>query len=325
MKENDLNENSYEENENIEDRILSDIPKELGKKMNELTERYGLNVDLRKETWKSFYLKIGKILPDLLKNENDKKTLLDFALFMDENFEAIFIDPDNFDIDFYNEIKEKIELAYERNTDITDQILIVSHKKIAEKYDYKYVIQSLLIFRELEEDIEKFIQKKPLRGHSKESEKMMKKLQEHIEGSEEKKFKMYFFDYILKLGYLIEAYIKEIFIFYLKLCSINDNTKNPDYESIFNQESRNLLNFGKVLNYLDIYDSGMDREISKLRNSIFHSSFMIDYKIDFGERKIIFYDRDRVIEKKLMKLYSRLIIVLKLYIHFILFFPNSGE
>jgi len=297
MKEDDFDENGRDNNGNTREKVLLNIPKVLEKKMDDLSEKYGLNVDLHNETWDSFYLKTGKILPELLKNKDDKKTLLNFATYMDENFEEFFLNPYDFDINFYSEIKSKIESAYEENSEITDTILIFSHIKLSEKYNYNRVIQSILIYRDIQEDIKEILHNMPLKGYSKDIEKIMIKLQEYIEGSKEKEFKMYFFDYILKFGYLVEAYLKEIFIFYLKLCSIIDGTKDPSYEEIINLESRNLLTIGSVFHYLDNFDSETDNEITKLRNSIFHSSFMIDYKMNFEERKIIFYDRDQVIEK----------------------------
>lgn len=297
MREDELNKNRSKNNGNIREKVLLNIPKVLNKEMEGLSEKYELNVDLRNETWNSFYLKTGKILPDLLKNEDDKEILLNFASYIDENFEEFFLNPYDFDLNFYSEIKSKIESAYKENSEVTDEILIFSHRKISEKYNYNRVIQSILMYRDIKEEIKEILHKMPLRGYSKDIEKIIVKLQEFIEGCKEKEFKMYFFDYILKFGYLVEAYLKEIFIFYLKLCSIIDGTKNPSYKKIVNLESQNLLTIGSVFHFLDNYNSETDKEINKLRNSIFHSSFMIDYKLNFEERKFIFYDRDRVIEK----------------------------
>ena len=109
-------------------------------------------------------------------------------------------------------------------------------------------------------------------------EKFSKILYEMIENNQKDQFQLYFFDWVLKFGYLIEAYIKEFFISQLKLkCLLN----NED----FNKIADNNKTIGQLLNTLET-----DKTLAIIRNAIFHTSFIIDYHIDFNKRKIIFKD-----------------------------------
>ncbi len=87
---------------------------------------------------------------------------------------------------------------------------------------------------------------------------------------------MYFFDWVLKFGYLIEAYLKECLIFQLR---INCILHNFNYNKILGKRKT----IGRILRKLK-----GDKTIAHYRNSIFHADFLLDYKVNFDERKVVF-------------------------------------
>lgn len=99
-----------------------------------------------------------------------------------------------------------------------------------------------------------------------------------IEENQEEQFHLFFFDWILKFGYLIEAYIKEILITQVKfICLLN----NED----FNKIPRKELTIGPLISRFR-----EDNTLRLFRNSIFHTSFLIDYQINLDDRRLIFKD-----------------------------------
>ena len=110
------------------------------------------------------------------------------------------------------------------------------------------------------------------------SDKFSELLYKMIESNQKDQFQLYFYDWALKFGYLIEAYIKEFLISKLKLkCLIN----NEDFNSIANKNQT----IGQLLKTLET-----DNSLAFMRNAIFHTNFILEYHIDFDQRKIIFKD-----------------------------------
>ena len=99
-----------------------------------------------------------------------------------------------------------------------------------------------------------------------------------IEKNQKDQFQLYFFDWVLKFGYLIEAYVKEFLNARLKLrCILN----KEDYSKIANKNQT----IGQLLRTLKT-----DNSLAFIRNAIFHTNFILDYHIDYNKRKIIFRD-----------------------------------
>lgn len=119
-----------------------------------------------------------------------------------------------------------------------------------------------------------------------------------LENRNETLFRHYFFDWVLKFGYLLEGYIKEILIVYLNSICICKNDNLNTYNLVMNELKRRHFTLGAVLTELTKFDSEAPKELAYLRNAIFHTSFMLNYEINFQKRNITFIYTEKGVEKE---------------------------
>jgi len=184
--------------------------------------------------------------------------------------------------DFYEKTKKNIKKAFDINEKKVFEIIISYFEIISKKVNIEIILNSLLITKDLNVQIKSLAENVPIKDFF---EIIYNTFLEIIENNDEKQFKLYFFDWVLKFGYISEGYIKNILYFLLKLEYLFNNVDLSNIEKKFST-------IGKIEKELEI-----NQTLSKYRNAIFHTSFILDYNLNFQERKIIF--QDFKVEKKL--------------------------
>jgi len=211
---------------------------------------------------------------------NDKEKALKFLEIIPRiylNMEDILLESGEIDNDHYNSIRAKLkeldEIDVERTREICQSYLI----SIQKKFSIDSIAGNLLIFREKFTEILDLTFHTPLKDYE---EKITSFLIDLIENKQKLTFENYFFDWVLKFGYVIESHIKEFLKFLVKADCIRDK---KEYDRII-AKNRTI---GKLLKLLET-----DSKLASYRNAIFHADFNLDYQIDYNQRKIIFYNFD---------------------------------
>lgn len=177
------------------------------------------------------------------------------------------------DSNLYKMFEEEFIKAVNKDLKKFNQISLVYMKKLDNKFPIEGIYQTLLIFKDAKDEIQKLSKTLDFKEFQ---AKFLELFEELIINNEEGQFLAYFFDWTLKFGYLIEAYVKEMLCMKLMIKNLVENKK---YEYLFERTPE----LGKILTYLK-----SDNTISKLRNAIFHSEFFLEYQIKWDKRIIIF-------------------------------------
>ncbi|MEE9378066.1 MAG: hypothetical protein V3V33_08525 [Candidatus Lokiarchaeia archaeon] len=244
---------------------------------------------------------------DLLKDINKLREIV--HLFTD-NFDKLAIGTGMIDKDLYQQINNIIKVSFEFNTKKFYILVGLFLSHIETKYPFHKLTYNLLFIRENYPEFYKLFKETPLSGLQNQIVSTLYKL---IEEKQEDQFYDYFFDWVLKFGYLIEAYVKEILIFHQGLDYLLKN-KN------FNEIKKKDLTVGNLVRNLKA-----DKTIALYRNSIFHTSFLLHYNINLEEKKITFldlYGKSKIITiEEFIAGYFKLLKVVFTYICAIIFHP----
>ncbi len=191
--------------------------------------------------------------------------LLKFGLFQTDNPQ---LDPF-----LYKIIEEEFIKAVNKDLKMFNQISLLYMKRLDNKFPLEGIYQTLLIFNDAKEDIEKL---STTFSYQEFQTKIVELFEHLIINNDEGQFLAYFFDWTVKFGYIIEGYIKEMLCMKLMIKNL---LEDKTYEYLFERTPE----IGKILTYL-----GLDKTISKIRNAIFHSEFFLEYQINWDKRIITF-------------------------------------
>lgn len=271
-----------------EDIIFYDqMPNDIKKKMDYISGDISFDEPV-KVTNKELFEKLSEILTDVFSNWKKFEYFCDIIVYFYKNLGRFLLKLDFADKKFYSLFKKIILKAKEINNSLIESLLSRYLQIYKNKLPVDQIIYSILILRESSAEGLKDFEEMTFKDYL---EIFLQKYFNLLEDSNEKEFKLYLFDWILKFGYLLEGYIKEILIFYLKLCLILKNDNLKSYKRIVKLENRYRLTLGRVLNELAKLKALENPEWGKIRNAIFHTSFDVNYEIDLNERTITFYDR----------------------------------
>lgn len=175
------------------------------------------------------------------------------------------------------ELFEQIQILFEKANQINPTGFIEITSPYLEDFETKYPIEqfswTLLLYQKNYEAIFEIFKSTSILETA---EKFESFLYDLVEKHQENQFKLYFFDWVLKFGYLIEGYIKPILLCQVKLNYLLSGKKFKRRYSTIGWLLRNL---------------GEDRILSFYRNAIFHSTFLLDYKVHLDEKKVIFFGK----------------------------------
>lgn len=271
-------------------KFFSNMPKDLETDLDQLFKKYGIDEQIFKGSFFNMIENMIKFFLSALRDDNDASVIFNLIKYSSDYYHEMAFNAQFADKKFYKELKVKFEEAKKVNENIVVEIIEGYLETIINKVSLDNLKNSILIYRVLFTDLLDSAISEPLENFF---EKIKNKFIELLETNKESEFKSYFFDWVLKFGYLIEGYIKEILIVYLKLCALcKDNTLN-EYNRILKRERKHELSIGAVLYELKKLESEIENTLVNIRNSIFHTSFILDYKINVQERKLEFQDRNK--------------------------------
>lgn len=215
------------------------------------------------------------LILDVFQNKEKLLKLLDIIPDFYLNEDLLILNSDVIDKNIYLDIRKILNISLSNNKSETIEICRQYFQALETKYPIQDLTPNLLLYRNFAPKFYKSMESTPIDKLSEEFNTILIKM---IEQHQEKEFYFYFFDWVLKFGYAIEAYVKEFLITILKLrCLIN----NEDFNKI---AKRNRM-VGQLLKTLETEET-----LAILRNAIFHTSFILDYKVDFKKRNILFKD-----------------------------------
>ncbi len=240
----------------------------------------------------------------------DKEKLREVYKIFIENLDRMIIKSGLVDVDILHQLNSVIKSCFEIDPAKFNEIVksFISH--IQPKYPWYNLTFNLLFVRDNYPDFYILFKETPL---SELREQIIATIYKLIEEGQESQFHDYFFDWVLKFGYLIEAYIKEILIFHLRLRYLLEDLD-------FTKVKEEKLTVGRLIKRTEA-----DKTIALFRNSIFHTSFLVHYNINLDDKKIIF--RDLYNKKKVLSIeefvisYFRLIQVIWTYTCSIIYYP----
>lgn len=177
------------------------------------------------------------------------------------------------DPDLYQVIEEEFIKATNKDLNKFNQISMSYMQKLNNKFPIEGIYQTLLIFNDAKDKIK---QLSNIIGYHEFQIKILELFEQLILNNEEGQFLSYFFDWTLKFGYIIEAYVKEMICMKLMIKNL---LEDKIYEYLFERTPE----IGKLITFL-----GSDKFISKIRNAIFHSDFLLEYQITWEKRLITF-------------------------------------
>ena len=267
-----------------EEELPEEFKKEFDLILKDLIETSELK-DLNKISFEDLFTHFRIFGVEMIRNKDKLKKFLDIIPKFYMNLDKFFIHTEAINKDHYIDIINILNIASQEDKTKTINICREYFQSLETKYPFWKITNNLLIFRDFSPNFYRLISSTPLNKFSEEFTKILFKM---IENHQEEEFYNYFFDWILKYGYLIEAYIKEYLIFLLKIrCLLN----NEDFNKIF-KKNRTV---GRLLKILKT-----DESLGMIRNAIFHTTFILDYKVDLDHRKVIFKDlKDRDKEFKI--------------------------
>lgn len=259
--------------------------------------------NLKDKTLLDFLLDNFKEVAKSFQDTNKIKNVFDLIPKYIENYDKILSQSCVIDKKLFTLINNTLQAAYKMDESRCQEICRSYFNTYKTKYPIEKLTVNLLLFQKNYDQFLKLITNTPLYKLEEHFESFLFKL---IEENQEEQFHFYLFDWILKFGYLIEAYIKEILITQVKfICLLN----NEDFNKIPKKE----LTIGPLTTRFEA-----DNTLRLFRNSIFHTSFLIDYQVNLDDRKLIFNDwegkpKDYSIEEFIGN-YFRLIQVVQIFV-----------
>lgn len=173
----------------------------------------------------------------------------------------------------YKEYEEEFTKAADHDLIEFDDITIHYLKKINSKFPFDKLINSLLIMMVITKEIADVPENTNFFEFRKQ---VLESFLYKIVDQDKERYDIYFFDWNLKLGYIIEGYFKEMLCMRLMIKNLLNDKDNTN---LF----RNTPTIGNILKKL-----GEDIDQGIVRNAIFHSDFFLEYEINWGERLIKF-------------------------------------
>lgn len=259
-----------------------------------------------------------ELIINALRDNDLRKFLLEMWITSVQHFEELIpnivipiLDPD-----VYYEIKSLIEEAASVDAESVIRVLWSYFRIISEKPTTLDINSSLLVNKEKKW---KNIEIVRSLGIDKSVDKIIT-VDKLIEEAGEQEFKIYFFDWTLKFGYLIEAHIKNILLFILNLYYIK---KGVPFESDYNDD----CSIGEVLYAFKKENINLNRILKHYRNAIFHSNFFLNYDLDMEKREIcirvfIYSESEK---RKVPKIYKSKISEFMSYFHRMIMLSNTFD
>jgi len=221
------------------------------------------------------------IIP-LIHNKDKLVTLLEMIPELIIYLDILLMDELVINEEFYIESSILLERASDTDEIKTINIIDSFFQSFDGKYPFEKFTETIQLIHDFPHELVGLIKS----TQSEEvGDKFSAKLFEMIEQNQRGKFDYYLFDWILKFGYLIECYYKEVLIVIFKLSKL---LSNKSFENI----PKSRLTVGRIL-----YKLKIDSTLGLIRNAIFHSDFTIDYRVNIDNREIIFKDRKGSEEK----------------------------
>ena len=183
------------------------------------------------------------------------------------------IEPPILNPNAYKGYEEEFIKAANHNLIKFNEITIHYLKKINSLFPFDKLINSLLVMMVITKDFADFPENI---NYFEFQKQVLESFLYKVIDQDKERYDIYFFDWNLKLGYLIEGYFKEVQCMRLmvkKLLNDEDNSK------IF----RETPTIGKILKKL-----GEELDQGIIRNSIFHSDFFLEHEVNWEERLITF-------------------------------------
>ena len=291
-------EKNSREKESEQDKVFTNMPKELEKKFLKLCKKYKISKKTLTGSFQNLIIKFIELTIKSLFDKEDLKILVELMEFINSNTEKIFLDSNVIDKEFYKLMKNTINNAISINREKMKEILSIYLKSVSIKESTDTIIQTVLLNRDWYYGIITLYNKNSIIDLIQVATDLFETM---LENKNETLFRHYFFDWVLKFGYLLEAYIKEILIVYLKSICVCKNDLLNTYNRVMRNLERRYFTLGVVLTELVTLDKkfAKDKEWANLRNAIFHTSFVLNYEINFLDRKIkfIYTEKGAKIEK----------------------------
>ncbi len=285
------------------------LPKDLKKKF----EVFLKDIDFNKieedfentnaiEAITNFFNKISIMFQRMFQSKEGLIALFEAFKHIILNFEEDLIESNIVDKETFQDVKNYVIDALAKDPLKVKEIYIDYKSALHAKYPIEKLTGSLLFYHDFLPDLIELAQKNTLNDYF---DKVEKLFMDKLEKCGENDFDRYIFDWLLKFGYLIEGYLVDILRAELKLYYILNGKS-------FNNKNIKKMKFSKLLEELD-----EDHTFSRYRNAIFHPNFIIEYKVNPEERKIIFpslkADKKELLINNLVNYFFNLIKIVKSY------------
>lgn len=190
---------------------------------------------------------------------------------------SLGVDPPLLEPDAFEEYENEFVKAAEHNLEEFNRITFHYFQKVDSKFPIVKLLISLLI---LAVPIQEFAEESQDISYPEFRKQVLESFLINLIDQDQERFEIYFFDWNLKFGYLIEGYFKEMLCMRLMIKNLLEEQDNTDlYER--------TPFIGQILDRL-----GVDMEQRKYRNAIFHSDFFLEYKVNYNERLVTFKHKD---------------------------------
>lgn len=282
------------------------LPKELNNKIKNFIKKHelnGLTKDLENKKVIEFLSLFFQTFAEFFFSDKEHTIFLfDILKYSILNFDKILLKSNLVDKELYKAVKDKINIALGKDREKLFEIYLAYKKSFKSKFPIEKIPESLLIYNKFGPKVLELAKKATFEKFFKEISSMFLSM---IEENREEEFQLYFFDWVLKFGYIIEGYVKDILFTELRLdCLLNKRD--------FNKIAKKNNTIGKLLRTLEA-----DQTLAKYRNAIFHTTFIINYKLNLKDRKIIFIDENGIEEEigilEFINLFFKLIQLVQTY------------
>lgn len=279
-----------------ENKIFSNLPKDLEKNIHKLFKKYKISKNTFANSSQKVIKKLLELIIKSLSRKEDRKIIVELMEFANSNIEKIFLDTNSIDKEVYKLFKNTINKAISINREKIKEILSLYLRSISNKESTDTIIQTILLNRDWYYGVLPLYKKKSITDLIQVANELFETI---LENRNETLFKHYFFDWVLKFGYLLEAYIKEILIVYLKSICVCKNDNLATYNQVMIKLKKRHFTIGAVLKELITLDKNFvkDKEWANLRNAIFHTNFELNYVINFQDRNIRFIFNEHKVDK----------------------------
>ena len=285
------------EKDSEEDNVFNNMPKELEEKFLKLCKKYKISKKTFTDSLQNVIIKFIELAIKSLFDKEDLKILVELMEFINSNAEKIFLDSNTIDKEVYKLMKNTINNAISIDREKIEAALSLYLKSVSIKVSTDTIIQTVLLNRDWYYGVLPLSKKKSIIDLIQVATDLFETM---LENRNETLFRHYFFDWVLKFGYLLEAYIKEILIVYLKSICVCKNDLLKTYNRVMRNLEGRHFPLGAILKELINLDKifAKDKEWANLRNAIFHTNFELNYEINFQDRNIKFIYSEEGIDKE---------------------------